>query len=693
MKESSRALARIDRALAQLTTDGDSLEQLSALVDSVRPPRFFHWGKWQARAVIRWRYLNEQLNSHPQYRAALGKTVAELFSRKRQVKLYSESGLLPNSGFFSELSRKLTHKLLPMPRDSEELNECISQLFWHKRDEEWLACIPLEDRAALWHTVSVAAAGGEQAMEQVVGQMLAAAQILMYRICAMGYSPQLLHAYPRLRDSESPFVALHRELDTYLQSFVAQTVSDAPLADTCHLDVLFEQCEDVIHKAKLGQAKRGTSMDLSFLLVRLEQHLARLKLLVQVLTVKVRPDQPDELIALWTAFLTDVVMGERRHNSVGMHFSNLLSMLALRISDNAAKTGEHYIADSRRDWVKMFWLAAGAGIFIACMARLKIAAAYLGISQTGHYWVNGAIYAGGFAVIYLLHFIIATKQPAMTAAALSNYLSQSSGRVRDTEKVVDVMVMTWRSQLAAIAGNVLVALPLAIAISFYLYGEAGGHTITADKAHHLLQELEPFTSPALLYAAVAGVWLFMTGLISGYIDNRVVYNALELRLAQLPKLRAVLGARGAAWLGGYIAQNAGGLLGNIFFGLMLGLTPLFGQMLGLPLDIRHIAFASANLGYALFALDFQLPVWAMLWGFVGVMLIGTVNLCVSFGLALFVALRSRGVSPNVLRSVLPRLLARVKAKPLSFVLPPKGADINSGGHGGGQSPSKEKCAH
>lgn len=671
MKESARALARIDRALAQLIADGDSLQQLGALVDAVRPPRFFRIGEWRERAVSRWRYLNEQLSANETYRRALGATVAQLFATKRQVKLYSESGLLPNSGFFSELSRKLTHKLLPMPRDSEELNECFSQLFWHKRDEEWLESIPLEDRAALWQTVSTSAAGGDQVMEQVVGQMLAAAQILMYRICAMGYSPQLLHAYPRLRDSESPFVALHRELDAYLTSFVAQTMNDTPLADSCHLDVLFEQCEDVIHKAKLGQAKRGTSMDLSFLLVRLEQHVARLKLLVQVLTVKVRPEQPDELIDLWTAFLADVVMGERRHNSVGMHFSNLLSMLALRISENAAKTGEHYIADNRRDWVKMFWLAAGAGVFIACMARLKIGASHLEISHTAHYWINGAIYAGGFALIYLLHFIIATKQPAMTAAALSNHLSQSSGRVRDTERVVDLMVMTWRSQLAAIAGNVLVALPLAIAISYYLYGQAGDHTISVEKAHYLLAELEPFTSPALLYAAVAGVWLFVTGLISGYIDNRVTYNALELRLAQLPKLRLLLGARGAAWLGGYIAQNAGGLLGNIFFGMMLGLTPLFGQLLGLPLDIRHIAFASANLGYALFALDFQLPLWAMIWGFIGVLSIGAVNLLVSFTLALLVALRSRGVASNVMLQVLPRLLARLRAQPLSFVLPPK----------------------
>ena len=37
-------------------------------------------------------------------------------------------------------------------------------------------------------------------------------------------------------------------------------------------------------------------------------------------------------------------------------------------------------------------------------------------------------------------------------------------------------------------------------------------------------------------------------------------------------------------------------------GCMLGSTPLVGHLIGLPLDIRHVAFASANLGFGLGAL-------------------------------------------------------------------------------------------
>ena len=49
----------------------------------------------------------------------------------------------------------------------------------------------------------------------------------------------------------------------------------------------------------------------------------------------------------------------------------------------------------------------------------------------------------------MLHFVIATKQPSMTAATLAAAISQAGGRLRDTERIVDLLAATLRSQLAA----------------------------------------------------------------------------------------------------------------------------------------------------------------------------------------------------------------------------------------------------
>ena len=84
-------------------------------------------------------------------------------------------------------------------------------------------------------------------------------------------------------------------------------------------------------------------------------------------------------------------------------------------------------------------------------------------------------------------------------------------------------------------------------------------------------------------------------------------------------------------------------MGNFLFGCMLGSTGVIGTILGLPLDIRHIAFSSANLGYALVGFQFELPLQAVFWAALGIAAIGLTNLAVSFALALRTALGARRI--------------------------------------------------
>ncbi len=107
-------------------------------------------------------------------------------------------------------------------------------------------------------------------------------------------------------------------------------------------------------------------------------------------------------------------------------------------------------------------------------------------------------------------------------------------------------------------------------------------------------------------------------------------------------------------------------MGNFLFGCMLGTAGVVGIISGLPIDIRHVAFSSANLGYAWAAFDFDLPPPTLLWAALGVALIGLTNLAVSFTLALWVALKARGVAFSQKRELLRRLWARFRAAPASF---------------------------
>src|SRR5690606_27772554 len=94
-------------------------------------------------------------------------------------------------------------------------------------------------------------------------------------------------------------------------------------------------------------------------------------------------------------------------------------------------------------------------------------------------------------------------------------------------------------------------------------------------------------------------------------------------------------------------------------------------LLGLPIDIRHVTFSSAFAGFAFIGLDFNITGKVLATVLIGIWLIGTVNLLVSFSLALYVAMKSRKVTFKQWRLLIKGLLKRLITSPGQFFLPPK----------------------
>ena len=132
------------------------------------------------------------------------------------------------------------------------------------------------------------------------------------------------------------------------------------------------------------------------------------------------------------------------------------------------------------------------------------------------------------------------------------------------------------------------------------------------------------------------------------------------------------GAARAARLGDYLDTHYGAVLGNLLFGLYLGLAGAFGIITGLPVDIRHVAFSSANLGTALATAGPDQLLHHLGWAVAGVAAIALVNLVVSFTLALYVAMKSRHLGADQIVRLAGLLGRRFLRNPLSFFAPPKG---------------------
>jgi site-specific recombinase len=306
----------------------------------------------------------------------------------------------------------------------------------------------------------------------------------------------------------------------------------------------------------------------------------------------------------------------------------------------------------------------------------------LALAPLGAAFIYSMNYSLGFMLVHALHFTIATKQPAMTASRIAASISEAQ-KEQKLDGLADLCVNVFRTQFIAIIGNVALSIPTAYAIAWLWWFATGEHLANAEKSAHLIHELNPVASLAIFHAGIAGVCLFLSGLISGYYDNKCLYNRIPERLQQHRFLQRILGQERLDRFSAYIGINLGALAGNFYFGLMLGSMGTIGFILGLPLDIRHITFSSAYFSFALVGSDHQLPLYTIVISLLGVAAIGMTNLVVSFSLAMMVALKSRRVRYTQWWPLAGMIAGRFIHKPGSFFWPPRnGADAagDPGGH-------------
>jgi len=268
------------------------------------------------------------------------------------------------------------------------------------------------------------------------------------------------------------------------------------------------------------------------------------------------------------------------------------------------------------------------------------------------------------AYLRQLKALAARVEPAW----VSDHLCWTGVGRHNLHELAELTVNIFRTQFIAVAGNVLVAFPVAAALAWW-WLQGGEPLASPAKAQTLLTDLDPFRSLALFHAAIAGVCLFLAGLISGYYDNRAVYRQLAARIEQHPGLQWLSGQRRQR-LGRYLEHNLGALAGNFYFGLMLGSIGTLGIIFGLPVDIRHVTFSTANLAFAAVTPGLALPLSVFLTCLLGVGLIGAVNVLVSFSLALLVAMRARGVRFREWGALARLLWQRLVCRPRDFFWPP-----------------------
>lgn len=584
-------------------------------------------------------------------REAVFKQLAATLGAVGGADLFADSGLPTARSFLSEASDRLARRLLPEPRADQDLAALVRWLVLRSavaaglvrlealRFERLIQALMPPDRPDLWTGLGLAAVDGFR--------------LLAARVLDTGLHPRLRDRMAGHRISESP---AHR---LFTASAALADAWDAGRADD-QADWLaaVDACQRAVAGTRAQHGAEGVSVEVVFSLDVLESCLGRMRLIAELFAA-----DPGQRSTARRQLVIELAAAVHRDRSLRDLARRSLRLLHRRIVDRSGATGEHYIAHNRKEYWQIWRAAAGGGLLTTATAAIKLGSHQICHALHAAPMVEGLVYsvnyAGSFLALQHLHLMLATKQPAMTAAALAAIVRDRRGDDR-IEQIASYTQRICSSQVAAATANVAVVAVGCFALDLAWTVLGGSHFLAAAEADAIYTNFSPLSSLTLFYAALTGVILWLSSLIGGAFDNWVAWHRLP---------QACLD-RGWRRIGEGLRQHASGWGTNVSLGLMLGFTPVLGTILGLPLDVRHVTLSTGQLALACAAQ----PDW---WrdGFVllagsGIAVMFVLNLSVSFLLSLLTAVRAYDLPAGELYGLLRLLIGRACTRPWAFLLPP-----------------------
>ena len=658
--------------------------ELVALLDSVDPDAdlvhrhlwliaLFNWIRGQElsaeSAATRVGQFLDAVDARPHMHVRLQVWWRTLLDTVDATTLLSDYGFASRNAFVSELVERLHHKLLPASPETTDASELFALVMPASLDAPWLTALPQATLQRLSHLLSAPASGPNAAacpsLTHWQNTLLEAITFCTSQVRAAGFSPEIRLRLRAPARAASPFHALAAGADALRDAWLAGQCGSGSREQVEHAAQHFRQqldaCRRAASSAYTHLDAHGISVDLVFRLRQLHERVLRIRALLDCLLGEPSYQHSAHLLS----HLASVGQYQR---SLRALWANSTSLLAAKVAERSAETGEHYITRTRGEYRAMLGSAAGGGALTAVTTFLKFALMAYGLSAFWFGVWSGLAYATSFVVIQLLHFTLATKQPAMTAPAMAAKLrdiSDASG----VNAFVDEITHLVRSQVAAVLGNVVVVFPAAAALSVLIQLLSGEPMIDAKEAAYVFHSLT-LLGPSLLFAAFTGVLLFASSIIAGWVENWFVLHRLDSALRYNPRITHHLGVERAARWSHFLRQNISGFASNISLGFMLGLLPAIFAFLGLGLEVRHVTLSTGQLGAACASLGWEVVRSPALWWAVAcIPLIGVLNLAVSFYLAFRVALRAHSVSHVGRARIRKALTQRLRQSPLQFVWP------------------------
>lgn len=595
------------------------------------------------------------MESENELRSLFQQAVRQILGEIRSVELFAEAGLHPREGLWTEASRRLIERILPPPRDDNDLAKLVSRLYpttdainrFVQRSDETFERIarllsPMHD-ATMW----------ERQREDLKQALL----LLAAHVAGLGLSPALRARSRPRQIQESPYYRLQQSTSALIGCAGGDTLT----AWQSHVQGVREELDN----AHSRMEDSGVSTALVFDIWTISRALDRMDNIAVVLFAA----EPHEKVRAVKRLLDDVMKSCRDDLSLRSLFKANSELMARKIVERSGKAGEHYIANTPSEYRAIWKASLGGGLLTVLTAALKMRIVAANLPPFLEFAATGTNYAVSFIVLQHLHLALATKQPSATAATFAGIVRSSYGKER-LDKVAEFVSRITRSQLASAAGNLLAVSMGCLGFARLWAWYFSQPYLDVSSSEYVYQTLHPIASGTIIYAALTGLLLWISALAGGWFENLATFDHVREAIAQHP-LSSVFGHERMKKIADLFDKNISGWTTSIVLGYLLGFIPALGRFLGIPLDVRHVTLSTGTLvlAAASFGREWLYRGW-FIYTLYGIAVTFILNLGVSFSIAASVGMTAYGVSRNDQFRIVRFTLRNFFRSPRRFLVPP-----------------------
>ncbi|MBM3415633.1 MAG: hypothetical protein FJY20_04125 [Bacteroidetes bacterium] len=606
----------------------------------------------------------EQLQKHRIILANMQHALLSQINNTDLTAAITESGIPLARGFWQELSNRLKHKILPPLMDEDDFLYVINQVFYRKSDFKWVEAVSRQAWMGFFE-----AAGFDFGMANVEfkKELLQAMKILSFQVAQLGLEKMVLDYLPKEQQhNDTPFVIQNYKVHDLEKLLLDNTTEHEVKAASFQLKNDIENCYELISHIRESHSEKGASIQQTYILLILSNRLQRMQLITDVLDTDTTFDT-----GRFVDIFTMLVRNEKRKNSIREFLSQGVGYLAYQIAEHKGSKGHKYITETRKEFYRMIYSAMWGGLIISFVAIVKNLIGKLKLAPFPAGFLFSVNYSAGFILIEETGSTLATKQPAFTASAVASSLDTKKNEGEpDIEGLAAMVAKVSRSQIASFLGNLIIVFPLTFLLAWGYHEFSGTKIAEGEAAMQMLRDQHPWRSAALLYACFTGFFLFASGIIAGYWQNKIRYGQIRERMIKHPVLKRSFSPKRLNGIAIYVEKHFGAIMGNLALGFFLGFSGVMGNIFGIPFDIRHITIAAGNTAIGAYGFGLEnIPPYFMLAVLGGVLGIGFLNFLISFSLAFVMAVKSRGIH----LSQYPRLFRTIGnyffMNPREFILP------------------------